>query len=75
MPTKKRALSREWTRRDVQIMRKLARQRFSSRLAARALKRTQGAVKFKAMMLGVRFHAVEQPIGVQKRRTRVARRR
>ncbi len=73
MPSKKKQAPREWTARDVQIMRALARKRYSARLAGKALRRSRGAVAFKAMTLGVRFRAVEQPRGVQKRRARKAR--
>ncbi len=61
MPTKKKTVPREWTARDVQIMRSLARRRYSARLAGKALGRSRGAVAFKAMTLGVRFRAIEQP--------------
>jgi hypothetical protein len=49
-------------------MRQLSHQRLSARLAAKKLRRTTGATKYKAMTEGIRFHAIEQPRGVQQRR-------
>jgi hypothetical protein len=63
---------RPWTAADLKKLRAKAKQRASARQAARALGRTVGATKFKAMTEGVRFHAIEQPRGVQRR---LARRR
>lgn len=56
-----------WQARELKRLRALARERMSARLAAAALGRTTGAVKYKAMREGVRFHAIEQPRGVQRR--------
>lgn len=56
-----------WSKVDVARMRKIAARGQSSTAAARALRRSPGAVRFKAMVEGVRFHAVEQPAGVQRR--------
>lgn len=56
-----------WQARELKRLRALARARLSARLAARELGRTPGAVKYKAMVEGVRFHAIEQPVGVQRR--------
>ena len=57
----------EWTAADLKKLRALARKRMSARLAAAALGRTTGAVKFKAMTEGVRFSFINQPKGVQRR--------
>lgn len=59
---------RDWTARDVKMMRQCARRRLSARAAAKTLGRTRGAVAYKAMVLGVHFRAINQPRGVQKRR-------
>jgi hypothetical protein len=56
-----------WQAAELKRLRRLARARMSARLAAAELGRTPGAVKFKAMVEGVRFHAIEQPRGVQRR--------
>lgn len=63
-----------WTRADLKKMRALARAKLSARLAARELGRTTGSVKYKAMVEGVRFRAINQPKGVQKRLARRRRR-
>jgi hypothetical protein len=67
-----RKLGTAWTAADLKMMRALAKQRMSARLAAKALGRSTGAVKYKAMVAGIRFRAIEQPAGPQKR---LARRR
>jgi len=61
-----------WTSADLKKMRALAKSKKSARLAAMELGRSPGAVKYKAMVEGVRFRFIEQPAGVQ---TRLARRR
>jgi hypothetical protein len=61
-----------WTPADMKRMRKDASDGRSAREAAKNLGRTPGAVKYKAMVEGVRFHAINQPQGPQKR---LARRR
>lgn len=48
-------------------MRKLAKAKKSARLAALELGRSTGAVKYAAMVRGIRFHAINQPRGVQQR--------
>jgi hypothetical protein len=53
-------------------LRVLAKARKSARLAAIELGRTAGAVKYKAMVEGIRFRFIDQPAGVQ---TRIARKR
>jgi hypothetical protein len=67
------AIPRPWTESDVKKMRELAQKGLSSRLAAIKLRRTRGAVAFKAMTLGIHFSAIKQPAGVQKRLARVRR--
>lgn len=71
----KRTVPRPWLPQDVRAMKRAARLGLSAREAAKILKRTRGAVAFKAMVLGVRFQAIAQPAGVQKRRAARARRR
>jgi regulator of protease activity HflC (stomatin/prohibitin superfamily) len=63
-----------WTPADLKKMRALAKARLSARLAAKALGRSTGAVKFKAMVEGVRFQFINQPQGVQQRLARRNRR-
>lgn len=64
-----------WTPADLKRMRALARARMSARLAAKELGRSTGAVKYKAMVEGVRFHAINQPKGVQVKLARARRRK
>lgn len=64
-----------WLPADLKKMRQLARARMSARLAAKELGRTTGSVKYKAMVEGIRFKAINQPVGVQKRLARKGRRR
>lgn len=64
-----------WTPADLKKMRALAKKRMSARLAARELGRTTGSVKYKAMVEGIRFQAINQPRGVQKRLAGRRRRR
>lgn len=49
-----------WTPTDIQKMRELAKRRISARIAAKALKRSPGAVRFKAMMVGVSFRSIDR---------------
>lgn len=63
-----------WTPADLKKMRILARERMSARLAAKELGRSTGAVKYKAMVEGIRFQHIRQPRGVQKRLARRNRR-
>jgi regulator of protease activity HflC (stomatin/prohibitin superfamily) len=63
----KRKHGQDWTPAEVRRLRALARRKLPARVAATVLGRTHGAVKFKAMVEGVRFHAIEQPRGVQRR--------
>ena len=58
---------RPWTKDDVKMLRFLARSKSSSSYAALYLERTTAAVKFKAMKLGIRFHSIEQPVGIQSK--------
>jgi hypothetical protein len=54
-----------WAPTDLRKMRALAKSGVSARLAAKELGRTPGAVKYKAMVEGVRFRFIAQPAGVQ----------
>jgi hypothetical protein len=56
-----------WSAADLKKLRALAKAKLSARLAAKELGRTTGAVKFKAMTLGIRFRAINQPKGVQQK--------
>lgn len=51
---------RPWSAADLKKMRALARRRISARVAAKALRRSPGAVRFKACMIGVRFRSIER---------------
>ncbi|MEO8064767.1 MAG: hypothetical protein ABI821_18700 [Pseudomonadota bacterium] len=46
----------------------------SARLAAKELGRTPGAVKYKAMVEGIRFRFIDQPVGVQLKLARKKKR-
>ena len=46
----------------------------AARLAAKELGRSTGAVKYKAMVEGIRFRFIDQPAGVQKKLARKAKR-
>ncbi len=59
-----------WDKEEIKITRIKAREGFSARYVGVMLGRSRAAVAFKAMKLGIRFHAIEQPRGVQKRRFR-----
>ena len=63
----KRKHNSPWLPMDVARMRRFAREGKSAKQFAQASGRTLGAVKFKAMAEGVRFHAINQPKGVQKK--------
>ena len=63
-----------WTSADLKKMRELAKKRMSARLAAKELGRSTGAVKYKAMVEGIRFRFIDQPAGVQLRLARKAKR-
>lgn len=67
MPHVSRKHNAPWVPADLKKMRELARKRLSARLAAKALGRTTGAVKYKAMVEGVRFRAINQKPGTQRR--------
>jgi hypothetical protein len=53
-------------------MRALAKAKKSARLSAIELGRSPGAVKYKAMVEGIRFRFIDQPAGVQ---TKIARKK
>jgi hypothetical protein len=59
--------NKPWTAHDLLRMRGFAKERMSTRQAAAKLGRSTGAVKFKAMVEGIRFHAIEQPRGTQRK--------
>lgn len=66
---------RDWTPADVRRMKKSAKAGESARIAADRLRRTRGAVAYKAMVEGVHFRSIKQPPGVQKKRFARSRRR
>jgi hypothetical protein len=63
-----------WTPADLKKMRGLAKAKLSARLAAKELGRSTGAVKYKAMVEGIRFRFIDQPAGVQIKLARKAKR-
>ena len=63
-----------WTPADLKKMRQLPKQKLSARLAAKELGRSTGAVKYKAMVEGIRFRFIDQPAGVQLKLARKAKR-
>lgn len=71
--TKPKRLGRDWTRRDVKTMRECARRGLSAKACANRVQRTRGAVAYKAMVEGVRFRAINQPRGAQRRANRTKR--
>lgn len=71
MPASK--LNKPWSPADLKKMRALAAQGYSAREAAIELGRTTGATKYKAMVEGIRFKAIDQPAGVQKKLARIRR--
>lgn len=56
-----------WSPADVRRMRSLAKRGYSARESAEQLGRSTGATKFKAMTEGIRFSAINQPQGVQRK--------
>ena len=54
---KKTTKRRDWTKEDVRILRTLARNKVKTTVIARKLKRTEGATRNKAFLLGVSFEA------------------
>jgi hypothetical protein len=71
---KSRKHNSPWTPADLKKMRTLAKAKMSARLAAKELGRSTGAVKYKAMVEGIRFRFIDQPAGVQKKLARKAKR-
>jgi hypothetical protein len=71
---KSRKHNAPWTPADLKKMRALAKSKLSARLAAKELGRSTGAVKYKAMVEGIRFRYIDQPAGVQKKLARKAKR-
>lgn len=74
MPKNKRH-NAGWSEHEVARMRAHARAGDTSKVSAKKLGRTHGAVKYKAMVEGVRFHAINQPKGPQVRLGRLRRRK
>lgn len=61
MPKKRsRRHMAEWTQGEVRHMRQCARKRMSARVTAAKLGRSPGALRYKAMMLGVRFRSINR---------------
>lgn len=75
MPKQQSRLNQPWTDHDKRVLRAGARAKKSARQVAITLRRSRGAVAFKAMDLGVHFQNVKQPRGVQSRiqRARIER--
>ena len=63
-----------WTPMDLIKLKALAKKKLSARLAATRLGRSTGAVKYKAMVEGIRFRFIDQPAGVQLKLARKAKR-
>ncbi len=59
--------NRPWSGRDLATLKAKARQRASAREAAKTLRRSCGAVRYKAMVEGVTFRSINQKPGVQRR--------
>lgn len=59
-----------WTPRDLAVMRKAAIAGKTAAAAARTLRRSRGAVAYKAMVEGVRFCGAMQPRGTQRKANR-----
>lgn len=64
-----------WEVCEVDLLRACAKAKKSAREAAKELGRSTGATKFKAMVLGVRFHAINQPKGSQVKALKTIRAR
>lgn len=60
--------NRPWSPTDVSRMRELAKKKLPATAAAPKLGRTVGSVKYKAMIEGIRFRAINQPPGTQRTR-------
>lgn len=59
--------NRPWSPFEIARLRGYASDGLSARLAAEKLGRSTGATKYKAMVLKIEFHAINQPANVQKR--------
>src|SRR5262245_18179158 len=53
MATRKSAIRREWTNKDVRELKTLARERTPARVIGRKLRRSEGAVRQKAYAVGI----------------------
>lgn len=60
MKKKARNHMRDWTERDVRVMRKCAKAKLPARVAAEKLGRSPGATRYKAMMEGVSFRSINR---------------
>jgi hypothetical protein len=49
-----------WTKEDVQILKTMAREKTKTTVVARKLKRTEGAIRQKASMIGVKLAGAPQ---------------
>lgn len=61
------AIPRPYTARDLKTMRTCAAKGLSARQTADKLRRTRGAIAYKAMVEGISSRAIKQPAGVQRR--------
>ena len=57
---KKRKPRLPWTKEDVQMLKTMAREKTKTSVVARKLKRTEGATRQKASMLGVKLAGAPQ---------------
>lgn len=65
----------DWTPGDLRTLRECAKKKLTARVCAQRIGRTRGAVAYKAMVVGVRFRAINQPKGAQVKAVRTRRRR
>lgn len=70
----KRKHNSPWTDADLTRLRGYASEEMSAKQAAQRMGRTTGAVKYKAMMEGIRFQFIKQPRGSQLKAIRTRRR-
>jgi hypothetical protein len=70
---KKTTKTRPWTKEDVRTLKTLARKKVKTSVIARKLKRSVGATRQKAMILGVSFSAGRGKKGLKAPRARIGR--
>lgn len=58
--TSKSKAPRPWTDRDVRTLRRCAKKRMPAWQAAKALRRSPGATRYKAMVEGVSFRSINR---------------